>query len=204
VTCKKKALETGREIDNESILRSLETIPASLEKIRPSVDFFCEIYNGVDKCSLTGDCVDWDSFRRVFSQTCAWKPGMKGKQKMETLTVEETEDAHASSIRKSKVTRKPFSVLISSEENNKSDDWKFYGKYSHIRKTLDYNYHSNYTFERQMLQDMIISDMLHEAFILDENGNVGTVPTKPWIVFTAGAMVRFALRSSQTMQFFTC
>jgi hypothetical protein len=64
----------------------------------------------------------------------------------------------------------------------------FIGKYSHIRKTLDYKYHANYTFERQHLQDAIISDMLDEAIILDVDGNIGTVPTKPWIVFTAGAM----------------
>jgi len=116
------------------------------------------------------------------------KAGMKGKQKMESLTKQQTEDANASAIHRSKIFRKPFSVFISSEENNKSDDMKFYGKYSHIRKTLDYNYHSNYTFERQKLQDSIITDMLHEAFILDMEGNVGTVPTQPWIVFTAGAM----------------
>ena len=30
--------------------------------------------------------------------------------------------------------------------------------------------------------------MLHEAFVLDQDGNVGTVPTQPWIVFTAGSM----------------
>jgi hypothetical protein len=110
-----------------------------------------------------------------------------------TLSAQETEDANASAIRKAKATRRPFSVLISSEENNRSDELIFYGKYSHIRKTLDYTYHSSYTFERQKLQDAIITDMLHEAFILDVDGNVGSVPEQPWIVFTAGAMgaVRF-------------
>ena len=104
------------------------------------------------------------------------------------MSVQETSDANESAIRKAKVYHHPFSVLISSEENNKSDDRHFYGKYSHIRKTLDYTYHCNYTFERQKLQDAIITDILHEAFVMDPDGNVGTVPTEPWIVFTAGAM----------------
>lgn len=84
--------------------------------------------------------------------------------------------------------RREFSVLISSEENNRSDDMDFHGKYSHLRKTLDYTFHVNYTLERQHLQDAIISDMLDEAIILGVDGNIGTVPTKPWIIFTAGAM----------------
>ena len=175
-------------------MKSLETIPKSLEVVRPYVDFFCEIENGKDSYRLVNNNnndITWESFHQTFLQSCAWKPGMKGKQKMRTeitLSAREAEDANASAIRKAKVTRKPFDVLISSEENNKSDDLIFYGKYSHIRKTLDYNYHSNYTFERQKLQDAIITDMLHEAFILDLDGNVGSVPKQPWIVFTAGCM----------------
>ncbi|KAG7356058.1 zeta toxin family protein [Nitzschia inconspicua] len=186
----KKSKETKRVIHQDSILKSLETIPSSLEVVRPSVDFYCQIENGADSYYIVdGNVKDWDEFHAVFLQACAWKPGMKGKQQMERqLSVQETTDANESAIRKAKETRQPFSVLISSEENNKSDDKNFYGKYSHIRKTLDYSYHCNYTFERQKLQDAIITDMLHEAFIVDPDGNVGTVPTEPWIVFTAGAM----------------
>jgi predicted kinase len=184
----KKSLETGREIDEESVLKSLEAIPASLDVVRDLVDFYCEIFNGVDDYTLVGGGIDWDDFRQTFLQTCAWKPGMKGAQQIRYLSIQDTEDANLCAIRRARETRKPFSVLISSEENNKSDDMNFYGKYSYIRKTLDYEYHSNYTFERQKLQDAIISDMLDEAFIFDENGNVGTVPKEPWIVFTAGAM----------------
>jgi hypothetical protein len=107
---------------------------------------------------------------------------------MEQVSEQDAADANDYAIQRAKELRQPFSVLISSEENNKSDDLRFFGKYSHIRKTLDYSYHCNYTFERQKLQDAIITDMLHEAFVLDQDGNVGTVPTQPWIVFTAGAM----------------
>ncbi|KAL3917456.1 MAG: hypothetical protein SGILL_004704 [Bacillariaceae sp.] len=180
----KKAKETGRIIHEDSILKSLETIPASLEVVKPSVDFFCEIENGFDSYEIMdgGTVTDWIEFQRTFLQTCAWKPGMKGKQRMDTS------GATAFAMKRANEARQPFSALISSEDNNKSDDRRFFGKYSHIRKTLDYSYHSNYTFERQKLQDAIITDMLHEAFVLDQDGNVGTVPTQPWIVFTAGAM----------------
>jgi hypothetical protein len=187
---KKKSVETGRVIHQDSILKSLETIPSSIKVVRPSVDFYCEIENGSDSyCIVNGSAKDWEEFHTVFLQACAWKPGMKGKQRMEqNVSFQEVFDANESAIRKAKEHRLPFSVLISSEENNKSDDRHFYGKYSHIRKTLDYSYHCNYTFERQKLQDAIVTDMLHEAFVMDPDGNVGTVPTQPWIVFTAGAM----------------
>ncbi|MGK3738104.1 MAG: pantothenate kinase [Bacillariaceae sp.] len=137
------------------------------------------------------DGMDWDKFQDIFLQTCAWKFGMKGKQKMDTekiISAKEADEINSFSIRKAKETRSPFCVLISSEENNRSDNMNVYGKYSHIRTTLDYSFHTNYTFERQMLQDSIITDMLNEAYILDESGNVGTVATDPWMVFTAGAM----------------
>jgi Zeta toxin len=183
-----KSAETGRQIAEESILKSLEAIPASLKEVQNLVDFYCEISNGVDSYELVSGDLDWDGFQRTFLQTCAWKPGMNGKQKIQYLSPRETEDVNACSIRKAKETRKPFSALISSEENNKAEGTNFYGKYSHIRRTMDYEYHRNYTFERQKLQDAIISDMIDEAFIFDEDGNVGTVPTEPWIVFTAGAM----------------
>jgi hypothetical protein len=183
-----KARETGREITRDSILSSLAAIPASLEAIRPKVDFFCEIENGVTYSLKDG--MDWDRFERTFAQTCAWKPGMRGKQKMATVTYtsKETDDINSFSLRKAKQARSPFSVLLSSEENNQSDEKKFYGKFSHIRETLDYSFHSHYTFERQKLHDAIITDTLNEAYICDVDGNIGTIAADPWIVFTAGAM----------------
>lgn len=64
----------------------------------------------------------------------------------------------------------------------------FYGRFAHIRKTLDYNYHSNYTFERQRFQDAIIVEFLKAAFIYDKDGEICTTPTEPWLCFTAGPM----------------
>mmetsp|Transcript_4451 Transcript_4451/g.12389 ORF Transcript_4451/g.12389 Transcript_4451/m.12389 type:complete len:177 (+) Transcript_4451:58-588(+) len=82
-----------------------------------------------------------------------------------------------------------FSTLKSSEKNNKSDDFAFYGPFAHLRKTLDYTYHSNYRMERQWLQDAIIEEFLESVHLTDINGDVCTTPTEPFIVFTAGAMV---------------
>uniref|UniRef100_A0A7S1BFA9 Zeta toxin domain-containing protein n=1 Tax=Corethron hystrix TaxID=216773 RepID=A0A7S1BFA9_9STRA len=66
--------------------------------------------------------------------------------------------------------------------------WSIIQQFAEIRSTLDYTYHSNYAFERQRLQDEIISSMLHSASIVDVNGDTCTTPTEPWLVFTAGAM----------------
>jgi hypothetical protein len=84
--------------------------------------------------------------------------------------------------------RKPFCVNVSTEENHGTDDRNFFGKYSHIRATLDYTYHKNYTYERQKFQDAIITEFLHGAVITDKDGLLCTTPTQPWVVFTAGAM----------------
>jgi predicted kinase len=67
----------------------------------------------------------------------------------------------------------------STEENYRSKDGKFYGKYAHLRQTLDYNYHNHYTKQRQQLQDSIIDSFL-SCVKCSEN--------KHWIVFTAGSM----------------
>jgi hypothetical protein len=74
----------------------------------------------------------------------------------------------------------------------------FVGPFAHIRKKLDYSYHSCYTKERQWLQDSIIDDILGDIItrtlhatqdahsILEPPDSVCTDPTNPWILFTAG------------------
>ena len=167
----------------------MEDIPDSLEELKPCVDYFCEFLNS-DKVRLVSGLSTeekddgWNTFQQRFFQTCAWMPGMKGKQK---LLQRELSKARVLE-RTISSRRRLFSVSISSEDNNRADHEHYYGKFSHIRKTLDYTYHANYTFERQKLQDAIISDMLDEVIIEDVDGKMGTVPTEPWIVFTAGAM----------------
>ena len=186
----KESIVTGREIPEEDLDIVLVDLPHSIDRVRPHIDFYCEIRNHT-KIELLGD-LTWEDFQRTFLQTCAWMPGLKGKPKLKhDVSEEESNDILSSLLRKTSRGRKhqrSFSVLISSEENNSVDNRDFYGKYSHIRKTLDYDYHCNYTFERQMLQDAIITDMLDASIITDPDGKQGTVPTQPWIVFTAGAM----------------
>jgi hypothetical protein len=50
---------------------------------------------------------------------------------------------------------KKFDSLISTEDYNAVDEPQFYGKYAHIRKMLDYTYHSHYRKERQWLQGTV-------------------------------------------------
>jgi hypothetical protein len=54
----------------------------------------------------------------------------------------------------------------------------FYGLYRQFRADMDYDYHVNYTPERQRLQDQIISYWTR----------FGRSERFPWIIFTAGAM----------------
>ena len=85
----------------------------------------------------------------------------------------------------------------------------FVGPYAHIRRTLDYEYHNNYTKERQWLQDSIIDKLLSEIVTgdldnqredtqldedqLDDDINAKrkqttmcTMPVNPWLVYVAG------------------
>lgn len=167
----------------------MDGIPAAIEVLRPAMDFFCEIRNSNEYDILP---MDWDEFQVEFLQMSAWQG-----EKKRTVSRRQSIQARESTVKNTMVTRRRFSVLMSSEENNATEDMTFFGMFSHIRKTLDYTYHCNYTFERQHLQDRIIIEMLDDAFILDVDGKIGTVPTEPWIVFTAGAM---GCGKSHTMQ----
>ena len=183
-----RSRHTAKKITQDDVHAYVRRIEESVQIVKPVVDFYCKIYNGLHG-PLELKNMSWDTFHQTFLQTCAWKPGMRGKQKLVyELTEEETNLARQVPLKRDRARHRRFSVLISSEENNRSEDHNFYGKFSHIRKTLDYSYHANYTFERQMLQDAIIDDMLNDAIILDVDGKIGSVPTEPWIVFTAGAM----------------
>jgi len=68
-------------------------------------------------------------------------------------------------------------MVRSTEEKHASMDMDFYGQFAHIRETLDYGYHKNYTHERQRLQDSIMREFLDDAItiITDSNGEVCTI-----------------------------
>jgi len=53
-----------------------------------------------------------------------------------------------------------------------------YGEFAHIRSTLDYSWHTNYTPQRQAWQDSIIRRMMTDT----------TAQKDPWVIFTCGAM----------------
>lgn len=164
---------TGRMITKEKTLKVLQSIPQSIDKLKDEVDYFCTIKNDSEELKLIGD--SWEHFSEVFQQ-----PSSVQIPKLQRLLSADN-----------KVYPKRhrlFSVLRSSEENHRSDNMVFYGRFAHIRETLDYSYHSNYTFERQMLQDAIIGEFLDATFFTDKHGNECTTPTEPWVVFTAGAM----------------
>ena len=179
----KVSLWTHRHDPIEKIEKILEQIPISIERLRPDVNYVCELHNGRDRIELVDD--DWEHFSKTFRQNCA------GESKIKQSST--TQEAIQSVLRRvtSTVWKKNlFAVRISSEENYKAaaDDQGFYGPYKDIRSTLDYSYHEHYEKTRQSLQDKIITDMLNSAVITDKNGDVCTTPTEPWLVFTAGAM----------------
>jgi len=81
------------------------------------------------------------------------------------------------------------SLERSTEDSYSASNHDFHGKYASLRSKLDYTYHSNYSMKRQALQDDIIDSILNSTWIMDDStGNICETPTRPWIVFTAGAM----------------
>lgn len=77
-----------------------------------------------------------------------------------------------------------FSVLTSTADHFRDEnDPKFYGPYAHIRKELDYTYHSHYKKERQWLQDSIIEEFVDKI----HNTESCTTPSEPWLIYTVGA-----------------
>lgn len=191
---------TGRTISEEAIDVALDALPTALERVSPLADYYCTIWNDDNQeLELRTEGQDWDTFRTNFQQTCSWIPRDLRKSpaeiKRDMFRDEEKKEvsleAVLADIRKPHryhKRRRTFSVLLSTEENHMAPKLEFFGAYSHIRETLDYEYHVPYTRERQSLQDAIITDMLSTAVIKDKNGDVGTTPTEPWLVFTAGAM----------------
>lgn len=60
----------------------------------------------------------------------------------------------------------------------------FYGPYSHIRASMDYNF--SFRKERQWLQDSIIDETLKVPSINNNSKDATRIPDNPWIVFFVG------------------
>jgi predicted kinase len=152
----------------------LERIPPAIDTVKPELDHFFAISNN-DGQELVGD--EWATFTSICVQTRKLIPGNKLTRAVKAVMAVKKKGRH-----------RRISLYRSSEDNHLADDMKFYGRYAHIRSTLDYSHHQNYRRDRQIFQDAIISDFFEEAVIKDKNGELCTTPTEPWLVFTAGAM----------------
>ena len=161
-------------------------IPNEANCLKSNVDNFFTIANNGDELQLL-DGVTWEQFTRTFDHSQSAVNRLPSPLKFRPSRVSPSADKFHLR-RRSSTAVFGLSFLQSSEENHKADDMKFYGTFADIRATLDYSYHKNYTFERQRFQDAIIQEYLNDAIITDENGEICTTPTQPWIVFTAGAM----------------
>jgi len=65
----------------------------------------------------------------------------------------------------------------------------FHGKYKQIRSQLDYSFHKSYSRKRVFFQDQVIDSMLDEnEFVLFQSAQNCTRVSRPWLIFTAGAM----------------
>ena len=56
-----------------------------------------------------------------------------------------------------------YDTTKSTNDNYKSDDMLFFGEYADIRETRDYNYHVNYTKERQLWQNAVIQSVVNRS-----------------------------------------
>jgi len=181
----RRAEDTGRTISEAELVHTLtEAVPLAFEQLKSIVDYSCTIRNNGKELELlecsSGDSRDWSAFTKTFDQ----------RESILSLSYPETPPMckPAGPHRRTSSMRRRFSAVQSSEANHATDDMEFYGPFAEIRKTLDYSYHSNYNFERQVFQDAIIREFLDAAVVKDKNGEVCTIPVQPWAVFTAGAM----------------
>jgi len=183
----------------------------SVRNLVSYTDYYCGLKSISEHNSdmeIMTDGVTWDSFTKRWHQTSAWAPTkfnrrhasismmkksarnlfMKRKPTRLVSHSERNIMAKTSRYHDGDCSIFQFSIDKSTEEIHASNDSYFYGPYAHIRKSIDYSYHSNYSRERQLLQDAIIADFTTTPKVVDVDGQVGTTPTEPFLVFTAGAM----------------
>lgn len=168
---RERAFNTGRVLVEKKLLESLNKhVPCSCELLKPLVDSFYTIQNNGEKLELI-EGGDWKKFTDTFDQ----------RHSIMSLSYPQLSRNYVSH-RRNCAMRRSFSAVQSSEANHMADDAEYYGQFADIRKTLDYSYHRNYTFERQKFQDAIIREFLDSAVVHDRNGEVCTTPTHPWAV----------------------
>eukprot|EP00977_Amphora_coffeiformis_P006958 scaffold1513_cov100-Amphora_coffeaeformis.AAC.7 len=135
---------------------------------------------------------DWNRFTQIFDQRgralSLSYPEKCSKHKHNNRTPPQPPTPVVHTHHKRMASIPTFSTLESSEDNHKADDMEFYGPYAHIRRTLDYTFHQNYTFERQHFQDAIVREFLKQATVSTATATTtidpSSVPSRPWAVFT--------------------
>lgn len=191
-------------IPETDLLWMIKEVAKSVTKLAPLTDYFCKLRNANELVELACAGQDWENFRSQWVQTCAWVPDKRRKIKhseqsegstldqpytqAESKAMKDAVIAALNTVALRRDVTLDFSLLLSTEQNYRTDNMTFYGPYMRLRAKLDYTYHSNYTRTRQCLQDAIIEKLLQTVKIVDVNGDECTTPTEPWIVFTAGAM----------------
>ncbi|KAJ9456550.1 hypothetical protein DIPPA_22762 [Diplonema papillatum] len=84
-------------------------------------------------------------------------------------------------IRRTAVVCMKVNASVSTADLYAASHGNFTKAFAKQRAELDYGYHSNYTFERQRLQDRIIESLIPQRKREESEEN-------PWLVFSAGAM----------------
>jgi hypothetical protein len=118
---------SGREIPARTILEQVEHIPQSIEAVAAVVDRCYGVCNDTN-LRLSGG-ITWEEFADVFRSR---------RDSEEVVQRKKQWPSPASCSSHKRRSYRQISVLRSSEENHKSDDMNFYGKYAHLRKALDY------------------------------------------------------------------
>ena len=81
-----------------------------------------------------------------------------------------------------------YDFLLSTEDNYSTDITEYVGEFAEFRRLVDRDYHKQYTPERQLVQDGIMLGFT--ATIVEDVSTLemGEIPDRNWLVFTAGAM----------------
>jgi hypothetical protein len=70
-------MTTGRVVPRDLLMKALDQVPRSVEKLSSLVDYTAELHNApqADDIQLVAPHGEaWDSFKERWSQTCAWEP----------------------------------------------------------------------------------------------------------------------------------
>jgi hypothetical protein len=208
--------------DPSLITEIIHSVAESVQRVQAVVDFSARITNdqavGLPEIDIFSPATisqeeKWQRFQATFVQRSLRTTGssnsknldcLKSTQQSATISTSSTAMRSSSILQRNRQRSmhrsRRFSVLVSSEDNHRANHNRYYGQFAHIRASLDYTYHANYTFERQIFQDTIIREFVDSAIITDQNGEICTTPTEPWI----GKSERFltAMYSRHLFRFF--